>query len=103
MKNPYPFAHYANAMQMTYMMLEAHSVITMRVLGMAGMWSVTPAEDARMVSEKTAAMVRSSSNAGRAMLRGASLDEITAAAIKPYRQKTRANAKRLGSRGLKRS
>lgn len=90
-------------MQMTYMMAEAQAVIGMRVLGMAGMWSVTPGEDARMVSEKVYAVTRAATDAGRAALRGESPDRITAAAIKPLRQKTRANAKRLGKRGLKRS
>lgn len=98
-----PFSYLTNSVQITYMMAEAQSVVAMRVLGMAGVWSVTPAEDARMVSEKVDAMTRASTDATHALLRGAGPDAITAAAIKPLRQKTRANAKRLAKRGLKRS
>jgi len=95
--------YFENAVEMTQMMIEAQTVIGLRMLGTAGLWSVTPAEDGRMVSEKLQAMQRASSDATFVMLRGGSPDEITAAAIKPYRQKTRANAKLLGQRGPKRS
>lgn len=98
-----PFGYWRNAVQMTHLMSEAQSVIGMRLMGMAGLWSVTASEDERMVSEKLQAMQRASSDATTVMLRGGTPDQITAAAIKPYRQKTCANAKRLGKRGLKRS
>jgi len=97
------FGYLENAVQLTHMMAEAQSVIGMRMLGMAGLWSVTAAEDERMVAEKVQAMQRASTEATYVMLRGGTPNQITAAAIKPYRQKTRANAKRLGKRGLKRS
>jgi len=98
-----PFAFFSNAMEMGHMMAEANAVIAMRSLGMMGLWSVTPSEDKRMVSEKIEAVTRSVNDATKSMLKGDSADQITAAALKPLRQKTRANAKRLTKRGPKRS
>jgi len=101
LKTPNPFEYIGNAYQVGYVMAEANAVIAMRTLGMFGMWSVTPTEDARMISEKVYAITKASTDAGRVAMNGGSPDEIAAAAIKPIRQKTRANAKRLGKRGLK--
>ena len=98
---PTPFTYWANAVEMTYLMAEAQAVITMRLMGMAGLWSVTGFEDRRMVSEKVYALTKAGTEAGKAALSGGSPDRIVAAAIKPIRQKTRANARRLGKRGLK--
>ncbi|MBB3995143.1 hypothetical protein GGR95_002794 [Sulfitobacter undariae] len=103
MKTPDPFGYFNNAVQMAHIMVEAQSVIGMRMMGMAGLWSVPKGEDETMVAEKLQAMTRASADATALMLRGGTPDQITAAALKPYRQKTRANAKRLGKRGLKTS
>lgn len=97
-KKPSPMG---NAIQLSMMMLEAQSVITMRLMGMAGMWSVSPQENTRMITEKMEAMVKSAAGASRVTLRGGSADEITAAAIAPVRSATRANSKRLKKSGLK--
>ena len=89
------------ALQSTLMLAEAQRVIAMRVAGMAGVWDVTPAEDARMVAEKSHAAVAS----GQAMLRtamaGGSAGAVALAGLKPVRAKTRANAGRLAKRGPK--
>lgn len=100
-KYPDPMSYIGNAFQVGFMMAEANSVIAMRTLGMMGIWSVTPSEDGRMISEKVHAMAKAQSDATRVAMNGGSFDEIAAAAIKPIRNKTRANAKRLGKRGLK--
>jgi hypothetical protein len=102
-RNANPFAAMQNAIQLGLMITEAQSVVAMRIMGMAGIWSVTPAENARMISEKLSVVTRASTDATRAMIRGQGPEAVTAAAIKPLRQKTRANAKRLAKRGLKRS
>ncbi len=102
MKPLNPLGYWANALEFGQMMAEAQSVIAMRTMGMAGMWSVTKSEDGRMISEKVEALSRAGTDATRAALRGATPDQIAAAALKPLRQKTRANARRLGKRGLKR-
>lgn len=98
---PNPAKLMGSAIEVGMMMAEAQSVIAMRMLGMWGIWSVTPAEDGRMISEKVYAMTKANTDATRVAMNGGSLDEIAAAAIKPIRNKTRANAKRLGKRGLK--
>ncbi|MCA1775042.1 MAG: antifreeze protein [Paracoccaceae bacterium] len=98
---PSPMAYWANAYQIGLVMAEAQAVITMRLMGMAGHWSVTPAEDARMVSEKVHAMTKAATDSALVAMRGGSPETIAAAAIKPIRQKTRANARRLGKRGPK--
>lgn len=90
-----------NAMEFSMMMLEAQSVIQMRLMGMAGFWSVSPQENSRMVTEKMEALIRSTTDAGQATLRGGSPDEIAAAAIAPMRNATRANSERLGRNGMK--
>lgn len=96
-----PFHYWANAMEVGYVMAEAQAVIAMRFMGAAGMWSVTPAEDGRMISEKVYAMTKATTDASKVALSGGTADQIAAAAIKPIRRKTRANARRLGKRGMK--
>lgn len=99
LKRNTPVHYWANAMQFGYLMVEAQAVITMRLMGMAGAWSVTPAEDGRMISEKVYAMTKATTDSAKVAMGGGTVDEIAAAAIKPIRRKTRANAKRLRKRG----
>lgn len=93
--------YWENAVEVGMVMVEAHGVIQMRVMGMAGFWSVGPQENSRMVSEKLTAMVQATADAGNVTLRGGSPDEIVAAAIAPIRNATRANSKRLTKSGMK--
>lgn len=85
----------------TQMFAEAQTVIAMRMLGMAGFWSVTPGETYRMVFEKPAAFTQAAQAAGTAMLSGKAPHQVAAAAINPIRRKTRANSRRLAKRGPK--
>ena len=101
MKPANPFAWWANAMEVGYVMAEAQAVIAMRMMGMAGVWSVTPAEDARMISEKVHALTKAGTDATRVALSGGGPEAVAAAAIRPIRQKTRANARRLSKRGFR--
>ena len=96
-----PVRFWTNMMQAGFMMAEAQTVIAMRLMGVAGVWSVAPSESHRMVSEKVHAAAKSATEAGHAMLRGQSPDQIIAAVLRPYRQKTRANSRRLSKRGVK--
>ncbi len=98
-----PVTAFANTVQAAFMLAEAQSVIAMRLLGMAGVWSVPPSEKTRMVSEKFRAATRSNGAAVEAVLKGHTPDEVFAAALKPYRRHTRANSRRLTRRGMKRS
>ncbi|MGY9045648.1 hypothetical protein P775_21515 [Puniceibacterium antarcticum] len=88
-------------LQMTYLALETQSVMTMRLLGMAGLWNVTKSENTRMVDEKSPALLQSMMNAATATMHGARPDQIMNTAIKPLRAKTRSNSTRLAKRGPK--
>ncbi len=87
------------AMQSSMMLAEANMVIAMRMMGMSGMWRVTPAENTRMVKEKTDAALASGQAMTRAAMAGQSPAKVALAGIKPVRAKTRANASRLAKRG----
>ena len=91
----------ALSVQTTQLVVEAQTVMALRFLGMAGFWSVSPSENARMVNEKSDAFIRSASAATAAMMSGKRPDQIATAAIKPLRSKTRANSKRLTRAGPK--
>ncbi len=80
------------------MLWEAQQVIALRMMGMAGMTRAAPTENARMVNEKVAAMIAAQQAAWIAMMTGKS---PYAAALKPVRAKTRANAKRLTKAAMK--
>lgn len=88
------------ALQSGMMLAEANMVIAMRVMGMGGMWRVTPAENARMLQEKTDAAVASGAAMSRAIMAGQSPAKVALAGMKPVRDKTRANVSRLAKRGL---
>jgi hypothetical protein len=83
------------------MMLEAQSVVAMRVAGMVGLWDVTPAEDARMVREKSDAAAESARAMTRVALAGGTAGAAALAGLEPLRRRTQANAKRLALRGPK--
>ena len=98
-RNATPLELFKTQMEFGMMLVEAQSVIAMRMMGWGGLWSVTDAENQRMVSEKTEAMTRAMQGAALAGITGKRPDEIVNAAVIPLRQKTRANAQRLGKRG----
>ena len=77
------------------MMAEAQAVIAMRMFGMMGMWPVSPGENARMVSEKIAAVQEAQMAVMKAAMNGASPAAMAEAALRPVRRRTRANAERL--------
>ncbi|MBV7408522.1 antifreeze protein [Maritimibacter sp. DP1N21-5] len=88
--------YWANVIEAGMIVGEANMVIAMRLWGMAGLWSVTPSENARMLSEKTGAYTRAIMNASVAAATGG---DAAKAAMKPIRQKTKSNVKRLAKRG----
>jgi hypothetical protein len=86
----------------TGMMLgQANMVIAMRMMGMAGAWNVTPAENKRMVDEKTAAAVASGTAMMKAAMAGKDAVAVANAGLAPIARRTGANAKRLAKRGPK--
>ena len=64
------------ANRMWWLAAETNAVMTMRMLGMGGMWNVTKGEDARMWSEKPLAFQKSAAAATAAMMSGKRPDEI---------------------------
>lgn len=87
------------SMQSGMMLAEANMVIAMRMFGMAGMWKVSPAENQRMVDEKSAAAMASGAAMAKAVVAGKSPAAVALAGLRPLRAKTRSNAARLSKRG----
>lgn len=100
-----PWADIAGLMSlqvsMAMMTAEAASVMSMRMMGFAGVWSLPPSEAFRMVDEKRAALLRANGDATEAFLRGKAPADIASAAVVPFRSATRSNSRRLARRGLK--
>ena len=96
---PTPIQMMSLSIRTATMLAEAQMVIGMRMLGMAGMWRVTPSENARMVQEKLEAVQQSAISATRAAMQGKSPAVIADHALKPISRRTSANAKRLARRG----
>jgi hypothetical protein len=95
----YPAEVFRLQMRFGLMLAEAQMVIGMRMLGMAGMWRVTPSENSRMVSEKLSAVQDAAMAATQAVLAGKPPAAIADQALKPIRRRTSANVKRLARRG----
>ena len=80
---------------------EAQTVITLRTLGMLGLWNTGKSENQRMVSEKTQAFTEAAQAAAFAIARGQRPDQVVLAGLKPLRRKTRPNVARLTKAGPK--
>jgi len=89
----------ALSMRTGFMLAEAQMVITMRMMGLMGMWRVLPSENARMSSEKVAAFGQSAVAASTAVLTGKSPAHVAEAALRPVARATKSNVKRLARRG----
>lgn len=79
--------------------IEAQFVMTLRTAGMMGLLPQGRNETALMFTEKGDAVRESFGAAFRSAARGARADQVLAAALRPYGRRTRANAKRLATRG----
>lgn len=90
-----PFDYWRATLQATQIMADSHTVIALRLTGMAGLWPMGKAENQRMVSEKMSAGTHATRAALRVGLAGGSLPMIAMAAMKPVGLRTRANVKRL--------
>ncbi|XDA99180.1 antifreeze protein [Sulfitobacter sp. LCG007] len=96
---PSPSDMFQAAWQVGMLAAETQAVIAMRLWGFAGLWNVTPYENRRMVSEKAGAITQAALNASFAAMQGKPLDVVLTSAIRPLRQKTRSNSRRLAKRG----
>lgn len=84
--------------QMSQMTWEAQMVIAFRTAGMMGVLSQDAHEPHRMVIEKADAAREAIHAAIRAASRGQRADQVMAAALRPYRRRTKANMRRLSRR-----
>lgn len=96
----FPIGLLKNAQTLMDMTAEANAVVSMRIGGMMGIWSVTDHENTRMVEEKIDAMTDAQFAMWQSMMRGETPNEVVAAGLEPVRKTTRANAKRLTKRGF---
>lgn len=81
--------------QMTNIAWESQMVIALRTAGLLGLVRQDAEEPQRMVIEKANAATEAMHAALRAASRGARADKVMAAALRPYRRRTKANVKRL--------
>ncbi|MGY3438356.1 MULTISPECIES: antifreeze protein [unclassified Marinovum] len=86
--------------QATLMAMEASAVIWMRVMGWAGVWSVLPSENSRMVTEKQKAFHDAGSKLILGTMRGQDVEKTLSQALKPIRRTTKSNVSRLSKRGF---
>ncbi|ANT61432.1 MULTISPECIES: antifreeze protein [Roseobacteraceae] len=86
-------------MRLGMLSAEAQSVIALRMLGFAGMWSVPSTEAYRMTAEKGPAFVQGWMRASQAMMMGAPAGTVITAFSAPLERKARSNRKRLSRRG----
>ena len=93
-----PFDLMRPAIEASKMMVEAQQVIALRMAGMAGIWSMGPHENQRMIDEKVEAMTESGKAVITAGMAGKSAGAVATAGIRPLRRRTRANASRLSKK-----
>lgn len=77
------------------MMMEAQTVIGMRMLGMAGLVPADAGENARMVTEKQAAFGKSGMAMAGALMAGKSPTYAFGRGLTPIGRTTRSNSRRL--------
>jgi hypothetical protein len=96
-----PFDSLRTASTFWTLAAEAQTVITLRTLGMMGLWNTGKGENERMVSEKTEAFTQSAMASAQAMVRGETPDQIAMAGMRPLQRKTKSNVARLTKAGPK--
>ena len=77
--------------------VDTHSVMTMRVMGMTGTWSVPDNEHSEMVQEKVPAFTEAAVAAVLTALAGRGPVRVLSAVIAPISEKASANRARLTS------
>ena len=99
-KTPFdPVGMMALGFEMTRLMIEAQTVITLRMMGMAGFWGRSHDEDHRMIAEKQAAFAKAGIAMWSAALQGRTGDKVANAGLRPLRRATKSNVTRLTRKG----
>lgn len=93
-----PFDIWRSGAELGALAFETHAVVTMRMMGMAGIWPVEKSENDRMMSEKQPAFAKAATAATKMAMQGGRMDEIVSAATKSLTTKARSNRKRLVKR-----
>ncbi|EPX75950.1 hypothetical protein [Salipiger mucosus] len=88
-----------NAFEFGALLTEAQSVVTYRVLGMAGLWPVPDTEMMRMTVEKAPAFFDGWWSAALAMTRGEPAHAVVGAFTAPLARAAQSNRRRLERRG----
>jgi hypothetical protein len=91
-----PYAVWQAGFDAWRMLAEAQAVVTLRMMGMAGLWTLAEGETLRMFTEKQQAFAQSALDGAAAAMRGQPPESILAAAVRPLGRRTSANARRLG-------
>lgn len=91
-----PMAIWKSGFDAWRMMTEAQTVVGLRMMGMAGLWTLADSETTRMFTEKQQAFAQAALGLTTAAMRGQPPEQILAAAVRPLGRKTSANARRLG-------
>lgn len=90
-----PHGYWRIVLRASQILTESHTVIALRLSGMAGLWPMAEVENQRMISEKLTAATQATHAAILTVAAGGSLSDIAMAAMKPVGQRTKANTKRL--------
>lgn len=94
-----PLAPWRLSLQAAQIGVEAHSIIAMRLAGMAGFWATPPEELTRMVSEKAIAAIEVAEATTRAAIAGESADRVMEAGLRQIGRHTARNMRRLSKMG----
>jgi hypothetical protein len=79
----------------TQLLAEAQVVLSLRLLGLSGFWTLAPGENNRMLQEKQTSYTKAAMDAFVALWSGARPDQVYSAALEPIGKTITANAKRL--------
>ncbi len=74
---------------------DTHCVLTLRLLGLSGVWSMPEGESQAMIGEKIPAFTEAALNGMFAMMSGGSPDRVFREALEPISSKASANRERL--------
>lgn len=83
----------------TRLMADTQCVLTMRLLGLSGVWSLPEGESQAMVGEKVPVFTEAALSGTFAMMSGRSPHKVFRETLKPISSKASANRERLEDRG----
>ena len=98
-KPTHPADIVGTSLQLGLLAWETQMVMAMRLMGLAGGWSVLPSESVRMVEEKAPAFAEAALMAARAAHDGKRPDQVVDAWTRSLRRRTTSNTRRLMRRG----